>query len=192
MHVFLCDFLLDIAQNSLEAGSALVRIDISETPERMTFRIEDNGKGMSEEIQRKVTDPFYTDGIKHSKRKVGLGLPFMKQAAQEFSLKSSLGAGTEVRFGFDLTNIDVPPLGDIASTLLAIFTGAPDDCEVVVTREVSSPKGSLSYRVTKSELTAALLELRSAGSQNLARQYLEGLEEGVSPCFSEHVIRIPQ
>ncbi|MDD2231420.1 MAG: sensor histidine kinase [Sphaerochaetaceae bacterium] len=192
MHVFLCDFLLDIAQNSLEADSTLVQILISETPESIRFRIEDNGKGMSEETQKKVTDPFYTDGVKHKKRKVGLGLPFVIQTGKDFSLNSSLGKGTVVQFSFDLTDIDVPPLGDLPSTILAIFSGAPDDCDVVVTREISSTHGDSGYKVSRSSLIEALGELRTAGSQNLARQYLDGLEEDLKPYFSEHVFRIPE
>lgn len=192
MHVFLCDFLLDIAQNSLEAGSTLVQVSISETPDTICFRIEDNGKGMSEEVQKRVLDPFYTDGVKHKKRKVGLGLPFVVQTAKDFSLKSSVGKGTIVQFSFDLTDIDVPPLGDLPSTLLAVFSGAPENCEVVVRREVSSPHGSSSYRVTRSELLDALTELKTSGSLNLAREYLAGQEEELEPFFSQHVFRIPQ
>lgn len=192
MHVFLCDFLLDIAQNSLEADSTMVRILISEKPESILFRVEDNGKGMSEETQKRVLDPFYTDGVKHKKRKVGLGLPFVLQTSRDFSLNSSVGKGTVVQFGFDLTDIDVPPLGNLPSTILAVFTGAPESCDVVVTREIHSDHGDSSYRVSKSELLDALQELRTAGSQNLTRQYLDGLEEDLKPYRSEHVFRIPE
>lgn len=86
MHIFLCDFLLDISQNSLEANSSLVEIWIVQTEKKISFRIKDNGKGMTDLEKKKVTDPFYTDGIKHKKRKIGLGIPFVIQASSDFSL----------------------------------------------------------------------------------------------------------
>lgn len=190
MHVFLCDFLLDIAQNSLEAGSTMVRITIAETQDRIGFVIQDNGKGMSAEVQKRVTDPFYTDGIKHSRRKVGLGLPFVKQTSCAFSLESEEGRGTKVSFEFDLTDIDVPPLGNLPSTLLAVFSGAPEGCDVVVDRSLDTPAGSDAYQVSRSDLIDALLELKTAGSLNLARQYLEGLEEGLDGIRTEHELRL--
>jgi hypothetical protein len=35
---------------------------------------------MTPAILKKIQDPFFTDGTKHIKRKVGLGIPFLMQA----------------------------------------------------------------------------------------------------------------
>ena len=44
---------------------------------------------MTDEELKKAVDPFYTDGLKHKKRKVGLGLPFMIQAVQQANVITS-------------------------------------------------------------------------------------------------------
>ena len=50
--------ILDITENSVKAGATLTEIDIEERGNRLTLTIRDDGKGMSEEILRGVTDPF--------------------------------------------------------------------------------------------------------------------------------------
>ena len=65
--------ILDITQNSLTAGATLVGISLLEDEQGiLTLTISDDGKGMSEEIVKGVTNPFYTT---RTTRKVGLGLP---------------------------------------------------------------------------------------------------------------------
>ena len=67
--------VLDVAENSVAAGSTLTEIalTIDTAQKKLTIEIADNGRGMSEEIVRRVTDPFYTT---RTTRSVGLGLPF--------------------------------------------------------------------------------------------------------------------
>jgi hypothetical protein len=88
--------------------------------------VADNGCGMSAETIRKATDPFYTT---RTTRKVGLGLPFLIQNAEQsgggVTIKSEVGAGTVVRAAFMLDNIDCPPMGDLADTLMLLITGNP-------------------------------------------------------------------
>ena len=65
--------ILDITQNSLTAGATLVGISLIEDQAGLlTLTISDNGRGMSEEIVKGVTNPFYTT---RTTRKAGLGLP---------------------------------------------------------------------------------------------------------------------
>ena len=52
--------ILDITENSVKAGASLTSILLSEDDEELVLSIEDNGSGMSPEILRGVTDPFYT------------------------------------------------------------------------------------------------------------------------------------
>jgi len=106
MHICIDDYLLDIVQNSFEADSSQVELIVDQTEDRLNCTVRDNGKGMDAEVRKRVLDPFYTDGKKHAKRKVGLGLPFLSQACEAcegtFALHSEVGVGTTVEFSFNL------------------------------------------------------------------------------------------
>ena len=73
--------ILDVAENSTRAGASLVQITVDVQPEadKLTVIITDDGCGMTPEQIRQVTDPFYTS---RTTRKVGLGVPFFKFAAE--------------------------------------------------------------------------------------------------------------
>ena len=73
--------ILDVAENSTRAGASLVQITVDVQPEadKLTVIIADDGCGMTPEQIRQVTDPFYTS---RTTRKVGLGVPFFKFAAE--------------------------------------------------------------------------------------------------------------
>ncbi len=117
--------ILDIVQNSVVAGATKIGVDICEdtTNDTLTVTITDNGCGMSEEFLKKVVDPFTT---KRTTRKVGLGIPLFKLAAENtggsFEIKSKLGEGTVVKAVFGHSHIDRQPLGDMAETMLGLFT----------------------------------------------------------------------
>ena len=66
--------ILDIAENSVKAGAALVTVGVCYRPaqDRLTVTIADDGCGMDAETLQKVTDPFYTT---RTTRRVGMGLP---------------------------------------------------------------------------------------------------------------------
>ena len=109
--------VLDIATNSVKANASLVTVEITAKDNLLTISIKDNGKGMSEEFVARVTDPFTTT---RTTRKVGMGLPLLKQAA-ETSGGSQLGVGTVVTVTFRLDDIDRVPLGDIAETATTLL-----------------------------------------------------------------------
>ncbi|MBS7264645.1 MAG: ATP-binding protein [Eubacteriales bacterium] len=122
--------ILDIAQNSVKANASLIGISIDETDDVLSFKITDNGKGMTADFLSRVTDPFTTT---RTTRKVGLGLPFLKMEAEmtggSFSIKSKSETeykehGTEVFASFNKKSIDYIPLGDIIGTLCALVQGA--------------------------------------------------------------------
>ncbi len=119
--------VLDIAMNSVRAGAKLVTIELEEDGALLTIRIRDDGCGMTQEQVRAVTDPFFTT---RKTRKVGLGVPFFKMAAEltggRFSIRSAPGRGTETEAVFDRSSIDCMPLGDLAETLVTLVQGAPD------------------------------------------------------------------
>lgn len=117
--------ILDVAENSIRADASVVEISVcaDTTADRLTVIIKDNGKGMSKEQAAHVEDPFFTT---RTTRKVGLGIPFFKQAALStsgtFSIESQLGIGTCVTACFGLSHIDRMPLGDITSTIHTLIT----------------------------------------------------------------------
>lgn len=117
--------ILDVAENSTRAEASLVEIAVSADTVRDTLSIviKDNGKGMTKEQAASVEDPFFTT---RTTRRVGLGVPFFKQAALmtggSFSIESELGAGTTVTAVFVLSHIDRMPLGDITSTIHTLVT----------------------------------------------------------------------
>lgn len=119
--------ILDLAQNSIEAGAHHLQIDINENEDGyFTFVISDDGRGMTEEMVKKVRDPFVTTRLT---RKVGMGIPFMDMVTAQcggyFDIKSVPGEGTTVKAAFKADNIDRPPLGDIAGSIAVLLAGAP-------------------------------------------------------------------
>ena len=112
--------ILDVTENSIKADADEITIEINaQTKEdSLSIKIIDNGKGMDKEHLEKVQDPFFTT---RTTRKVGLGVPFLKQAAQStdgsFKIESELGKGTAVEAVFKLSHIDRMPLGDITATI---------------------------------------------------------------------------
>jgi hypothetical protein len=121
--------LLDIAENSVAAGATRVAIDINEdlAQDRLKIAVQDNGRGMDETTAAQVVDPFYTS---RTTRKVGLGLPLFKAAAEACNgylrLTSKVGAGTRVEAEFQRSHIDRMPLGDLAATMLQLVIGHPE------------------------------------------------------------------
>ena len=72
--------ILDIAENSVKAKATKTQITILEKENTLILTIEDDGTGMPKEIVESVTNPFYTT---RTTRKVGLGLPLLKMAAEQ-------------------------------------------------------------------------------------------------------------
>lgn len=116
--------VLDILQNSLEAGASRIELLLEEDLRNDVFSITivDNGRGMDAAQLAKATDPFFTT---RKTRHVGLGLPLLAAAAErcagEFKIRSSPGAGTTVIATFQHSHIDRAPLGNIGDTLLAFI-----------------------------------------------------------------------
>ncbi len=121
--------IIDIVQNSLEAGATDVRLAITEDTGKDVFTIEiaDNGRGMDEELAAKAIDPFFTT---RKTRRIGLGLPLLKAAAErcdgDMTLKSAPGQGTTTTASFRHSHIDRAPLGNIIDTIVNVIVGSPD------------------------------------------------------------------
>ncbi len=125
----LSQHILDIAENSLTAGATELYLDIREDPQtdRLGITVRDNGRGIAPEMLTQITDPWVTT---RTTRKVGLGIPFLKQTAEmcdgSFEITSEPGQGTRITVSFRLSHIDRPPLGDLVGTLLCLIVGNPD------------------------------------------------------------------
>jgi len=121
--------ILDIAENSISAGADRISIQVEENLEEdsLKIRIEDNGKGMDADTLARITDPFVTS---RTTRKVGLGIPFFKAAAEAcdgtFNIQSQPGQGSNVEAVFKHSHIDRMPLGDLTGTLMTLIIGTPD------------------------------------------------------------------
>ena len=120
-------YILDIAQNSITANASVLEVALSETAEAITFVIADNGKGMSPQLLAQVSDPFTTT---RTTRKMGLGLPLLRLAAEQtggtLSIESTEGVGTTVTAVFLAGHIDCPPVGDMGTTITFLLQGTPD------------------------------------------------------------------
>ena len=125
--------ILDIAENSVKAGASRTEILLEQTGNILKLTIRDNGCGMTPEVLAGVTDPFYTT---RTTRKVGLGLPLLKLAAEQTGGTMQVSSrhesvfpqdhGTEVCATFDRSHIDCEPLGDVVSTVVTLIQGHPD------------------------------------------------------------------
>lgn len=116
--------ILDIVENSLEAGASRVDINVKELPQEnlLSIQVCDNGRGMDAETVARLSDPFFTT---RKTRHVGLGIPLFKAAAERcngrLTITSQPSQGTQVMAEFERDHIDRAPLGDIVGTLLAII-----------------------------------------------------------------------
>jgi len=121
--------LLDIAENSVNAGATRVDIRIVEDApgDRLCVEIRDNGKGMDSATMRKALDPFYTS--KPGKR-IGLGIPLLAQAAREgggkLVIDSDPEEGTYIVATFMLSHPDRKPMGDVDGTVRMLQITHPE------------------------------------------------------------------
>ena len=123
MHVY------DLMENSTAANAKDIKLTIVDSLKNNDFHftIEDNGKGMSPEFLAKVTDPWTTS---RTTRKVGLGLPLIKMNTENMgggmNIESEVGKGTVLNFWFQHDHIDRPPMGDLAGSLVMLFSAHED------------------------------------------------------------------
>ena len=122
----LCFHIFDIVQNSVAAGASTVtvRVEKIDGAKDLSLAVIDDGKGMDQETVLRVQDPFYTT---KGYKKVGLGIPLLKQTAQicegSFDLRSKVGEGTAIEVHLKGDHIDCPPLGNLVDTALSLITG---------------------------------------------------------------------
>jgi anti-sigma regulatory factor (Ser/Thr protein kinase) len=121
--------LLDIAENSIAADAKNVEIFVEEDlqNDRLKAVVQDDGRGMDEQLLTRITDPFVTS---RTTRKVGLGIPLLKAAAEACNgflvIASEPGRGTRLEVDFQRSHIDRMPLGDLVGTMLTLEVAYPN------------------------------------------------------------------
>ena len=125
-------YALDITMNSVRAGATQISIELIEQGQWLTFRVRDNGCGMTAEQLEKLANPFFTT---RKTRKVGLGIPFLKMLSEmtgggveitSVHESESEQHGTTTQAIFGKNHIDFIPLGDMVETLKTLIQGSPE------------------------------------------------------------------
>jgi signal transduction histidine kinase len=121
-------YLLEVIENSVRAGATTVATTIvaDRAADQLTITVEDDGPGLPVSIDQAL-DPFFT--TKPGKR-TGLGLSLFRQAAEaaggglSVAQSDALG-GLAVKAWMDLGNVDRPPLGDVATSIVTMVATNP-------------------------------------------------------------------
>lgn len=199
----------NILQNAVESGAKSVKVSVHPTEERgiLEIDIEDDGAGMSEEMQRKVWSPFFTTrGVAHH----GLGLPaamhVVSQSQGRIALVSNEGKGTTVAMFMPqgrVTSDEVQPGGvknvlliddndDWANLLKEMFKGTKvkltqttdlkkfPEADIIMVDEniASAPLTDVLAAISKAGLASKTVVLTSAINPERVTQYLrEGLKD---------------
>ena len=172
--------ILDILQNSVTAGATLIELEINEDPAKDAYSVKftDNGKGMDAATVQQVTDPFFTT---RTTRKVGLGLPLLKQNAEQsggsLRIYSTPGNGTEVEAVFGYSHIDRLPTGDIAGTMALTVSSYPA-IEFIYTHK--TPDGTFKFDTKEIKETLEDVPISNpqviAFMKDLIRENLEAIK----------------
>lgn len=163
--------ILDIVENSIDAGAKKIEIIIKENIKQnlLVLKIKDNGKGMDKNTTAKVLDPFYTT---KKTRKVGLGLSMLAQAAKEaegsFNIKSKKGKGTTVTAKFVYDHIDRKPIGNMAETIIALIAGKGMKVDFIYEHHKDSKRFAFDTKIIKKELND--IPINNAEVLNILRE----------------------
>jgi anti-sigma regulatory factor (Ser/Thr protein kinase) len=174
--------VMDILQNSTRAGASRIELDIVENTLENTYKVifTDNGCGMDEEMVQRVVDPFFTT---RTVRKVGLGLPLLKQNCEQtggsLHIASKVGEGTRVEAVFVHDHIDRPTLGDIAGTVVLTASANPD-----IRFIYRHAKDGRIYEFDTEEVKEALDGL-PIQMPEIIRYLREMIEENLKVCLTE-------
>ncbi len=117
-------FVLDIAENSVEANARNIEIAVDEYFDRFVIVVKDDGCGMDEQETNSALNTSYSS--KGGNR--GHGLPRLKAAAEKtggfVKLASQRDKGTRLEAVFYKSNS--PALGDINKTIRLLIFCHPD------------------------------------------------------------------
>jgi two-component system, cell cycle sensor histidine kinase DivJ len=146
--------LLNLLSNAIRFTDRGGKITISVRAEAtsVTFAVEDNGVGISDEDLARVGEPYFQARNAHDRRHggTGLGLSIVKGLVRlhggEVSIRSRVGEGTRVTVRLPLDCERARPAKKHAS--LAIAGDLPDNVTAVAARDETVPR--IGIRVRKS------------------------------------------
>jgi hypothetical protein len=122
-------YLLDVIENSVRAGASVIATTIvaDRTAGTLAIDVQDDGPGLPVQAEDAM-DPFYTT---KQHKKTGLGLSLFRQAAEDAGGGLTVGrseelGGVAVHAWLALDNVDRPPLGDVATSILTMVATNPD------------------------------------------------------------------
>ena len=122
-------YLLDVIENSVRAGASVVATTIvaDRAAGTLVIDVQDDGPGLPVQAEAAM-DPFYTT---KQHKKTGLGLSLFRQAAEDAGGGLTVGhsdelGGVAVHAWLALDNLDRPPLGDVATSILTMVATNPD------------------------------------------------------------------
>jgi anti-sigma regulatory factor (Ser/Thr protein kinase) len=174
--------LLDMVQNSIEAGASKIEIKIREDfkADLLTMEISDNGRGMSEEQISRVLDPFYTT---RTTRHIGLGLPLLLEACRRcegnLEIHSHPGKGTTIQATFRHSHIDRAPLGNIPSVLMTVLF-AENNIDWLYIHQVNQEE----FKLESSEIRKELVDVPITHPK-VRSWLLDFLNKGENELFSK-------
>ncbi|MBT9130740.1 MAG: Globin-coupled histidine kinase [candidate division WS2 bacterium] len=117
--------ILDLLENSAAAKAENIMLIIYENTDKIHIELKDDGSGIDGNPNR-LLDPFYSS----KNKKIGLGLPFVKEIVTlcqgSMDIQGKPGSGTNISFNLPKGCIDLPPLGNIVSTIITFITLHPE------------------------------------------------------------------
>ncbi|MCK9316668.1 MAG: ATP-binding protein [Candidatus Caldatribacteriota bacterium] len=147
----IADHLFDIFENSVNAAADEVIIRIAFSDNIFYCSISDNGIGIAGD---EVLDPFVTS---RTTRKVGLGLPLLKKAAEDTGgylriKRINQDGGTNLEFEMNMSHIDAKPFGDLPQTFTDIYFAWPEiDLKIYIINDCKKDKVLDFYEIREDE-----------------------------------------
>ena len=180
--------LMDIAENSVAADSRNIRMDVLEDLQADSLKVSvtDDGRGMDGETAKRVLDPFYTT---RTTRKVGLGIPLLKLAAEQsggdLRLETETDKGTHIEASFRHSHIDRMPLGDVSTTFLTLLISYPHIHWVFKYRMTEKDGSTKSFELDDEEIKSALgdIPMTEPDVLKILRGTIEEGIEALAPQF---------
>ena len=121
-------YLLEVLENSTRAGATRVDIEvvIDRAGDELSLAVDDDGTGLSATPEQTL-DPFYTT---KPGKKTGLGLALLKADAEAAGGGLTIGTspelgGVRVETHMRLNDLDRPPIGDVATTIIVTAVTNP-------------------------------------------------------------------
>lgn len=122
-------YLLEMLENSTRAGASRVDVElvIDHAGDELRLAVDDDGSGLTATPEQTL-DPFYTT---KPGKKTGLGLSLLKADAQAAGGDLTIGpspalGGVRVETVMQLSNVDRPPLGDVATSIVVTTVTNPE------------------------------------------------------------------